>query len=482
MSMKNALKAILIGAGNRGMTVYGEFALSYPEKLNFVAVAEPISQRREKFAKLHSIPEEKCFKSWEDIFLEGKIADIAFICTQDQLHVGPTIKALNLGYNVLLEKPMAHTLEGCVKIAQVAKNSENLLGISHVLRYTNFFSTIHKAIKDGILGEVINITHRENVSYYHMAHSYVRGNWNNVAESSPMILAKCCHDLDLLYYMVGSKPKKISSFGNLKHFKEENAPNGAPEYCVEGCPIQEECVYYAPSIYIDINPIIQIMKNTGKKGLKFLANLRKNHISFLTLLSKIIPTFNRLRYWKEWPVEPLYSGRPEERSEDYTDNVKRRILKTSRYGKCVYKANNDVVDHQLVMIEFENGTTANLTMHGFSDREGRTLRIDGTKATLRGKFYVHDGCEKISVVDHLTGEKKILHSHEMQMNRSGHGGGDFQLIDAFLNSVIERKKEHGLIDALEILESHLMAFAAEESRLSNKVINMDSFRDRMQIL
>ena len=122
MSMKNALKAILIGAGNRGMTVYGKFALNYPEKLSFIAVAEPISQRREKFAKLHSIPEEKCFKSWEDIFLGGKIADIAFICTQDQLHVEPTIKALNLGYNVLLEKPMAHTLEGCVKIAQVAKN------------------------------------------------------------------------------------------------------------------------------------------------------------------------------------------------------------------------------------------------------------------------------------------------------------------------------------------------------------------------
>jgi predicted dehydrogenase len=475
--VKRTLNAVLIGAGNRGMTVYGNFALKYPEKLNFVAVAEPISYRRKKFAQLHNIPEDMCFESWEEIFQQPKFAHIAFICTQDQLHIEPTIKALNLGYDVLLEKPMAHTLEGCIKIANAATNTENILGISHVLRYTNFFSTIYKAISNGLLGDIINITHRENVSYYHMAHSYVRGNWNNLAKSSPMILAKCCHDLDLLYHMVGAKAKKISSFGNLKHFNPKNAPIGGPDYCVMGCPIEKECIYHAPSIYIDMIPIIQIMRNSGKKSLKFLANLRERHVYLLTLLSKIFPYLRRLRYWREWPVEPLYSGRPEEVSEDYSDGAKRKILESSRYGRCVYKSNNDVVDHQLVMIEFENGITVNLTMHGFSEREGRTLRIDGTKATLKGEFYEHDEYEKISITDHLTGKTEVLYSHKMQINQSGHGGGDFQLIDAFLSSVVDRKKDQALISPHEILESHLMAFAAEKSRLEDNIVHMDSFRE-----
>jgi predicted dehydrogenase len=477
--VNKTLNAILIGAGDRGMNVYGEYALNYPEKLNFIAVVEPIDYRRKRFANLHHIPEEKCFKNWEEILQQEKLADIAFICTQDQLHIEPAINALRKGYDVLLEKPMAHTLEGCIKIANIAKNSDNILGISHVLRYTTFFSTIFKVINEGTLGDVINITHRENVSWYHMTHSFVRGNWNNVSNSSPMILAKCCHDLDLLYYLVGSKPKSVSSFGTLTHFRRENAPKHAPDYCVEGCPIEEYCIYYAPRIYIDIIPIIQIMMNSSKKIVRFLAKLRKSHVKSLTFLSKMVPIFKRLRYWKEWPVEPLYSGRPEESTEDYSDNTKKRILSTSRYGRCVYKCDNDVVDHQLVAIEFENGTTANLTMHGFSEREGRTIRIDGTKATLKGEFYTHDGYENITLYDHLSGEKKIIHSHELQVSRSGHGGGDFQLIDAFLKAVLERRKDYSLTSALEILESHLMAFAAEESRLNKKIVDMRSFREKV---
>jgi predicted dehydrogenase len=480
--MHKTLNAILIGAGNRGMTVYGKYALLHPEKLNFIAVAEPIDKRREKFGESHHIPREKRFKNWEDILHQKKLADIAFISTQDQMHIEPAIKALNVGYDVLLEKPMAHTLEGCIEIAKIAKKSKNILGIAHVLRYTNFFSKIFDTINEGKLGDIINITHRENVSWYHFSHSFVRGNWNNRAKSSPMILAKCCHDLDLLYYMVGSKPKKISSFGNLKHFKEVNAPKGAPNYCVEGCPIEKKCLYYAPRIYIDIIPIIQIMKNSEKFGLKLLANLRKNHIKLITFLTKIVPIFKRLRYWREWPVEPMYSGTPEEASEDFSDKAKRSILRSSPYGRCVYKSDNDVVDHQVVMIEFENGTTANLSVHGFSEREGRTLRIDGTKATLKGEFYFHDSFERIVFIDHFSGKKSIIHTNRRQSERSGHGGGDFQLIDAFLEAVYSRRNDLAIINALEILESHLMAFAAEESRLKHKVIDMKSFRNKINNL
>ena len=466
--------AILIGAGNRGMTTYGNYALRFPRKLNFIAVAEPITYRRDKFAKLHNIPLERCYDSWEPILREDKFADVVFVCTQDQMHVEPTLEALDKGYDILLEKPMAHTLEGCYKIVERVRTTGRTLGVCHVLRYTAFFSTIKNTIREGSLGNLINISHRENVSWYHMAHSFVRGNWQNASESSPMILAKCCHDLDLLYWMVEALPKKISSFGSLLHFKSINAPKNSPDYCVEGCPIEDTCLYYAPRIYIDIVPITQILEKSERTLFKFLSNLRRNHKGILNILSKPIKLLESLRYWRDWPVEPLYSGLPEEASEDYADATKMRILRTSPYGRCVYKCNNNVVDHQLVNIEFENNVTANLIMHGFSEREGRTLRIDGTKATLIGEFF--DSGQKITIYDHFTGTSKVIFSEKLSIDYSGHGGGDFSLIDSFLETLTNPEKSQPLTNADETIESHLMAFAANKSREKNAIIEMDEFR------
>lgn len=466
--------AILIGAGNRGMDVYGNYALRFPHRLNFISVAEPIAYRRDKFAKLHNIPLERCSDSWEPILREDKFADVVFVCTQDQMHVEPTLKALEKGYDILLEKPMAHTLEGCYKIINQVRKTGRILGVCHVLRYTAFFSIIKNAISEGSLGNLINISHRENLSWYHMAHSFVRGNWRNVKSSSPMILAKCCHDLDLLYWMVGVKPKKISSFGGLKHFASINAPINSPDYCVEGCPIEDTCLYYAPRIYIDIVPITQILEKSNQIGFKILANLRKKHIKLLTILSKPIKLLHRLRYWREWLVEPLYSGLPEESMEDYSDKTKMRVLRKSPYGRCVYKCYNDVVDHQVVNIEFENNVTANLIMHGFSEREGRTLRIDGTKATLIGQF--SDSGQEILLFDHFSGTEKVIFAQKLSIDSSGHGGGDFALVDAFLETLLNKSESQPLTNSYETLESHLMAFAANESYLQAKVIDMQNFR------
>jgi len=471
--MEKLITAILLGVGNRGMDAYGKYALKYPDKLKFVAVAEPIQYRREKFAQLHDIPLKRMFNSWEEVLGEEKFADVAFVCTQDQMHIEPTLEALDRGYNVLLEKPMAHTLDGCIRIVKKVEETGRILGISHVLRYTNFFLTIKDTIIKGLLGDVVNISQRENVSWYHMAHSFVRGNWRNVNLSSPMILAKCCHDLDLLFWMVGVKPKKISSFGSLKHFTSSNAPKNSPKFCVEGCPIEKTCLYYAPRIYIDIIPIIQILEKSNQFGLKILANLRKKHVRLLTTLSKPIKLLKRLRYWKGWPVEPLYSGRPEEAIEDYSDETKLEILKTSPYGRCVYKCDNDVVDHQVVNIEFDNNVTANLIMHGFSEREGRTLRIDGTKATLKGQF--SDSGQEIILFDHFSGTKEVIFSEKLTIEGSVHGGGDIALVDAFLET-LHNSESQPLTNALETLESHLMAFAANESHLQTKVIDMENYR------
>ena len=474
------ITAVLCGAGNRGMTIYGQYALKYPEKLKFVAVAEPIESRRKRFAQQHDISSENCFFSWKDLFNEQKLADIAVISTQDQMHIDPTIQAIEKGYDVLLEKPMAHTLEGCIKIVKSAEKANKRLGISHVLRYTDFFSKIKNLIDNGELGEIINISHRENVSWYHMAHSFVRGNWRNRSLSSPMILAKCCHDLDLLYWMIGSLPLKVSSFGNLKYFASAYAPKNAPNYCIEGCPIEKSCLYYAPRIYVEIEPIIQIMSYSENRLLRFFAKLKKKHKFWLNILSKVIPLLKMLIYWKGWPVEPLYFGQEAYNKEDYSDTAKNEILKSSPYGRCVFKCDNDVVDHQVVNIEFMNGTTATLIMHGFSEREGRTIRIDGTKATLFGEF--RDCGERITLYNHYTGSEQVVFNRDLGLNFSSHGGGDELLISAFIESIRLNSTREPLTNARESLESHLMAFAADRSRLSNQVIEMKSFREETEKL
>ena len=472
MTKSFPLTAILIGAGNRGMTTYGTFALEHEEQLNFVAVAEPNELRRDKFARLHEIGAEDCYHDWQEILSQDKMADLAFICTQDQMHTEPTIKALKKGYDVLLEKPMAHTLEDNVKIVQAVEETGRMLGVGHVLRYTEFFSTIREAIKDGLLGDIITITHRENVSYFHMAHSFVRGNWNRRDKASPMILAKCCHDLDLLYWLVDSLPRKISSFGSLRHFTEKNAPEGAPEYCVEGCPHQEECQYHAPRIYVEITPILHTAEKSDNKLFKFFARMRRKHPKRVEFLSHLIKPLKELRYWEKWPVEPLYHGH----EEDYSDEAKMEILKKSPYGRCVYHCDNDVVDHQMVAIEFENGVVANLTMQGFSENEGRTLRIDGTKATLKG-WFMGSG-QKIVLYDHLSGTERVLFEQKLSLSMAQHGGGDPRFIDNFLTSVVEQTL-NPMTSARASLESHLMAFAAEKSRLEGIVVDMKEFRQEL---
>ncbi|MFX0041809.1 MAG: Gfo/Idh/MocA family protein [Candidatus Hodarchaeota archaeon] len=474
--MEKPVTAVLLGAGRRGLQSYGNYALKNKEKLKFVAVAEPIHTRREKFAKLHKIPTSKTYESWEDLLDEERLADLAFVCTQDQMHTEPTILALEKGYHVLLEKPMAHNLQDCIKIVKKVEETGRILGVGHILRYTDFFSTIYKIIQEGLIGQIINITHRENVMWYHYAHSFIRGPWANIKKSSPMILAKCCHDLDLLYWIVGSLPKKISSFGGLLHFKSENAPKGAPNYCLDGCPAKDTCLYYAPRIYIDIIPMIQLMEKSANHYLKLLGRLRKNHVSFLTHISKIIAPLRELRYYKDFPVYYLYTGQ----EEDYSDEAKAKILKKSPYGRCVYHCDNDVVDHQIVNIEFENGVTANLTMHGFSEREGRTLRIDGTKATIIGEYHISG--EKITFYDHLSGKEKLLYKRKLRMKDKEYSEGDFELVDTFIESLISKERVHPLTSAKASLESHLMAFAAHESRLNNKIINMEEFRKQAGLL
>ena len=423
--MTQPITAVLFGAGLRGAYSYAPYALAHPDELKFVAVAEPDPVRRAQFAAAHNVPSERQFSTWEEVVAQPKMADAVFNCTQDQMHYGSGLAVLKAGYDMLLEKPIANTLNETVALVKMAEEHGCLLQICHVLRTTPFFSTLHDILQSGELGDIITVEHRENVAYHHMAHSFVRGNWRNESLSSPMILAKCCHDLDILVWNMGVPVKRLQSFGSLHHFRPENAPEGATLRCTDGCPASETCPFDARRFYMNMNI-------------------------------------------EGWPATAV--------THDLSYEGRQKALERSPYGRCVYHCDNTVVDSQTVNMEFEDGTTVVLFMHGHSHLEGRTMRYDGTRATLRGSFTIEHG--KIDIHDHLADTRKRV---KIPMSDgTGHGGGDFGIVRSFVGAM--RGETEALTNARASLESHLMAFAAEESRHNNTVIDMAEFRKQAENL
>jgi predicted dehydrogenase len=335
----------------------------------------------------------------------------------DRAHHPSTLALLQAGYDVLLEKPMATTPQECVELVRAAEQQRRILQICHVLRYAPFFRTVYELVTSGRLGEVVSLQWNENLVYWHFAHSFVRGNWGNSQRSGPMILTKCCHDLDLLVWIMGGPPQRVASFGSLSHFRPERVGPSIPPRCTDGCPIEDECVYYAPRIYIDNDP--------GR-----------------------------------WARDPV--------SLDHSPAALRRGLENGPYGRCVYRCDNDVVDHQVVVLEFPNGLSATLTMQGTSHVEGRTLRIDGKRATLLG----NQSRNELQLHDHRTGEVHVIHPRGE--TESGHGGGDAGVMRAFL-AAQRGDQRQALTSATEALDSHLLAFAAEQARLSQRVLETAAY-------
>lgn len=416
------VEAVVIGAGGRGQA-YSKFALKYPRELSIVAVAEPDEERRRRIAVEHDIPSSHCFASWEDLLKKGQMAGALINCTMDRMHMDSTMSALELGYDVLLEKPMSPVLEENVRLVQYAEEKGRLLQVCHVLRYSPFWQKLREVVQSGRLGRIVSVDHRENLWFFHMAHSYVRGNWRQSDTSGPMILTKCCHDFDILYWILRKRVVWLNSFGSLVHFKPENAPPGAIQRCTDGCPAADVCKYYAPRVYV-----------SGIDG---------------------------------WPFNAV--------AITPTEEARLEALKTGPYGRCVYFSDNNVVDHQTVNMELEDGTTVTLTMQGQGNEEGRTMRYDGTKATLYARFTARG--DVISIHNHLTGEVERI---EVQpVDESAHGGGDFGIVRSFVNAM-NGKPDDSVTTARESLESHLLAFAAEEARLDHSTIYMPDYRTRVE--
>ena len=393
------LKAIVLGAGYRGRA-YAEYAAAHPDQLEIVGVADP--------EQAGVIPAPRYWKDWRECLLDRPEADIVMITMPDNLHHEPALMALEAGYHLLLEKPIAPTEAECREVIGKALEKKRLVIIGHVLRYTAYFAHIKALIDSGELGEVVSISHQESAGFWKVAHSYVRGNWANSKKSSPIILAKCSHDLDLFVWWLGNcKCKKVQSFGSIKLFRKEMMPKGAASRCID-CPpeIEKRCVWSARNMYV---------------------------------------AHDELKY--------LFA--------DHSDAAMERLIAETEYGKCVYQADNDVPDHQTVTMEFEGGATVSHVMTGFTSQNVRTTRIAMTRGEIIGDGENLDICR----FDGNSVETGVPTNFRIP-NRSRHGGGDFNLVSEMIR-ILRRNDPDEIHDTTEqALQSHLICFAAERSRLN----------------
>ncbi len=418
-NLKQPVRLIVVGAGIRGIG-YASYALAHPRKAKIVGVAEPRDTYREKMALEHRIPNENLFQHWEELLEKDRFADAVIIATQDDLHVEPTVALSSKGYHLMLEKPMAPNEKDCRSIVSAALENGIIFAVCHVMRYTRYTKTLKRLLDSGAIGKIISIHHLEPVGYWHQAHSFVRGNWRKENESSPMLLAKSCHDIDWVRYLFGAKCTAVSSFGGLHHFRKSEKPAkaGKAEICLD-CNFEPECAYSAKKIYLG-------RLNNEQTG---------------------------------WPVNVLALNPT---MENVTE-----ALREGPYGRCVYECDNDVVDHQVVNLQFEGGGTAAFTMTAFTKASHRKTHIFGTKGEIYG-----DG-SKIQCFDFLTDSSEIIDTEAASSTiLGGHGGGDLGMMEDFITAVAENDPQKILTGPEETLESHGIVFAAEKSRREGRIVNL----------
>jgi len=427
--------AVIIGAGHRALT-YASFAETNPDRLRIVGMADLIPLRREQTAKRFSIPEDRCFDSVEQLAAVPKFADCAINGTMDHQHVATTLPLLEAGYDVLLEKPFATNEDEMWSLASAASRLDRKVMICHVLRYAPFYYAIKERVAAGAIGQVINVQTIEHVSYHHMAVGFVRGKWNSRSRChSTMLMAKCCHDLDLIAWMkAGVSPKAVSSFGTNTYFREEKAPEGAGERCLVDCAIESECDYSARKHYID-HP-------------------------------------DRWSFYVWDSLEHLESPSIEDKIASLKgDNL---------YGRCVWKCDNDVVDHQSVAIEFEDGATATHNLVGGTARPSRAIHLVGTHGEIQGVF--EDARFVVRHIDPRPGKEyaeevvDLKAGGDMHGAFGGHGGGDERLVADFVDLVEGGTPSLACTRIQDSIAGHLIGFSADRAMEDRRVIELSGLR------
>ncbi len=411
------ISLLIIGAGNRGAG-YASYARLHPDQVRIAGVADPRLPYRQAIADTYDVPADYVFADWRDAAARARFADAVIIATPDALHAEPAIAFAGLGYHMLLEKPMAPNAADCRRIVAAAEAHGILFAVAHVLRYTPYTQQLKALLDNGAIGDLVSLQHLEPVGYWHFAHSFVRGNWRNEALSSPVLLAKSCHDLDWIRYMMDGPCLAISSFGALKHFRPENRPAGAADRCLD-CAVEPDCPYSARKIY--------------------LGRVAQGHVG--------------------WPVDVLTPTVSAESVE--------AALRSGPYGRCVYACDNDVLDHQVVQMLFADDRTASFSMVAFTEQGQRRTTLFGT----RGEITCNG--EQIRLYDFLTDTTRIWDvaaSTDGPLQR--HAGGDYGLMRRFVAAVARQDPGLILSGPRESLETHLMVFAAEQARRENRVVHM----------
>jgi predicted dehydrogenase len=406
--MKQITYAIL-GYGGRGST-FAELAKLPHINAKIVAVAEPDMDRRAQAAHYCEIPDKMVFKSAEELLAGPRLSDGIINTTMDKLHAQTSLLAMKKGYHLLLEKPMAVTLEDCQEVEKIQRETGVVVAVCHSLRYNDFYDEIKSMIIEGDIGEIVTFDQLEGVGDIHYSSSYVRGNWGNEGRSAFMLMSKSCHDIDIFSYLTAKKCIKVSSFGSLSFFKKEHRPAGAPEYCLDGCPDEKVCPYHCSKIYLE-NP-----------------------------------------FWRF-----VFPRKDDESVREY--------LKRGSYGRCVFQCDNDVVDHQVVNFEYESGITGTFTMTAFNAEINRYIRVHGTKGVIAGNLEERE----IVYRNFLT---RNLHTIKLPVPKTqSHGGGDALILESVTNAIREKDPQAVLTTAQESLESHRIVFAAEEARRTGSVVS-----------
>ena len=408
---------ILIGAGQRGM-VYAKCFLEKGHRI--AAAADPNPARREMAREQLGVPREMLFESAEELLALDNMGEAAIIASMDRDHYDHAIAAMKKGYHLLLEKPISPDPRETLEIERTALALERKVVVCHVLRYSPYFREIKRIIDSGAIGRVITVQHNENIGNYHIAHSFVRGNWRREELSSPLMMQKSCHDMDLLVWLTGSRCRKIASMGSLTYFREENAPEGSAARCCD-CPLKDGCRFSAYRAYLPV------------RG--------------------------------EWPASVL--------TEDQTEEGLREAIRTGPYGRCVFRCDNDVCDHQVTALEFENGVTATFNLSGFTNRMARTMKIMGENGEIRASEYDN----AIEVIPFAPNAADSMSSTVIrpEMTTGGHGGGDIGIVEDFLALMEGRETSAACIS--ESVESHMMACAAELSRKTGTTVDIADFRN-----
>ncbi|KAJ3045350.1 hypothetical protein HDV00_010220 [Rhizophlyctis rosea] len=427
------VEVLVVGAGERGK-VYGGFTLDNPDRCKVIGVAEPSERRRAQFVEKHK-EIKHVFRDWRELIGQPKLADAAIICLQDRDHAECVVALAGLGYHIMCEKPMAITPQDCAAITRAVLDANVIFAVGHVLRYSPYNVTVKALLNSGLIGDLINVVHVEPVGWWHYAHSYVRGNWSREEQSTFSLMAKSCHDLDILCHYFGSAhpPRRVHSFGSLTHFRKDQKPveAGSATRCVD-CAYEPQCPYSAPRLYLD--------------------KVRRDE--------------------RGWPASVVVGGLVPEIESVH------EAMRNGPYGKCVYEAPNDVCDNQVVNVEFAGGRTASFTMVAFSELIcERQTRFHGTRGELVGDSHT------IQHFDFTTGQKRVINPGDeiegVHGSSGGHGGGDYGLMTKFLAAI--KANDQTLLGCTpqEALQSHILVFAAEHARKSSQVVDLKDFVEKI---